>query len=331
MKSGPILSLFVLCSSLWLAPVFGQTKPEAPKPGATPKTAADAASPQNSMAFYFFQLHHIDARHILPAVEGILGGPSGKSTKGPRVAVDTLGNGLILRADEETKNAVKDLIAHLDKPEAPSEPRLRMVHLNYANPNDVLKATEKLNIGGIVASYANERSKTLFVKATDEGVERVKSLVERLDVAAPAQRPEPDVALRIVWLVDKSLAGPEAPPVPNEWSGKIERLRKQIGFGELRLATQVVVSFSPADGAIFESSATAKLKETYVLRVLGALTQKEQGELHLDLTAKAEGAQKQICGLSTTCSGALHGQPLILGMTTINSQPSVFVIQSVPN
>jgi hypothetical protein len=69
------------------------------------------------------------------------------------------------------------------------------------------------------------------------------------------------------------------------------------------------------------------------------MSQKGPGDpqLRLQLSAKTlpqadhEGKLKELCKLDTTCSGALQWQPMIVGMTTVGSQPSVFVIQFLPN
>jgi hypothetical protein len=333
MKSCRILFLLILCVCAWAAAAVGQESPKNPplKEGAV---QSNPFAPAGEHVLKIFRLQYIQASELQFTVQELLGKSKDDSRKVARFAVDTHNNSLIAVADQRTLQTVGALALALDKPPEPAEgpePQLRVIKLRYANPLDVMRAMEQLSLKGVVA-YADERTKTLFVRGGNDAIARLETLVDHLDVAAPTPKPRvPNFSLRIVWLVDKSLAGGEVAPVPNDWKSEIENLRKQVNFGELRMATQIVVTFTPVEGARFESTATAKLKQTSVLHAAGLFTQNSQGgsQLQLQLSAKAEGTQQEICKVNTTCSGALNWQPVIVGLTTANSQPCVFVIQFV--
>jgi hypothetical protein len=335
----------ILCMCGLTISAFGQ---ESPKRGPTEEEKAHApvAAPDEP-TLYIFPLHEAQAEQVLQMIQSVLvktqdGVKDNTHRPSPRFAVDTRLNRIIAFVDRPTKRAIEALLLKLDQPvNRPSaEPKVMALKLHFASPSDVQTAMNQLslNLDGL-NSYADERTKTLFARGPEEGIARLKALAERLDVAPATARPREAVSLRIVWLVDKSLAGADAAPVPNEWTGSIERLRKQVGFGELRMATQMIVGFDPVDGAQFESTVLVKVQQPCMLEASGRMSQKGPGDpqLRLQLSAKTlpqadhEGKLKELCKLDTTCSGALQWQPMIVGMTTVGSQPSVFVIQFLPN
>jgi Bacterial type II/III secretion system short domain len=339
-----MLSL-ILCTCGLTISAFGQPSPRH-RPAEEEKSRAPVAA-SDEPTLYCFPLHDVQAELALRMIQSVLvktqdGAKSNANQVSPRFAVDTRMNRILAYVDRPTEKAIAALLLKLDQPlerDSPG-PKLTALKLRYASPSDVQAAMNQLSLNESgVMSYADERTKTFFARGPEEGIVRLKALVERLDVAPPPARPREGVLLRIVWLVDKSVAGADAPAVPDDYKSPIERLRKQLGFGELRVATQMVVSFDPVDGAQFESTALVKFQQPCVLEASGRMSQKGPGEpqLRLQLSAKTlpqanhEGKLKELCKLDTTCSGALQWQPMIVGMTTVGSQPSVFVIQFLPN
>ncbi len=328
-----IMLTLILCTCGLTISAFGQ---ESPKRGPTEEEKAHAqpAAP-NEPTLYIFPLHDVQAELALRMIQSVLvktqdGAKTNADQVAPRFAVDTRMNRIIAFVDRPTKNAIMALLLQLDRPQehGSAEPKLMALKLHFASPSEVQAAIHQLVLDQSgFNSYADERTRTFFARGTEEGITRLKALVERLDVAPPTARPRDGVLLRIVWLVDKSVAGADAPAVPDDCKSPIERLRKQLGFGELRMATQMVVSFDPVDGAQFESTASAKAKRLLVLRASGRVSQKVPGERQLRLQLIGQAENENLCNLDTTCSGALQWQPMIVGMTTVNSQPSVFVIQ----
>ena len=323
----------ILCACGLTISAFGQQSPKH-EPTEEEKAHATTAAPDEP-ALYVFPLHDVQAEAALQMIKSMLvkapeGAPADARRRSPRFAVDTRANRILAFVDQPTMNAIRAMLLQLDRPEKRDSagPKLMALKLHFASPSDVQAAIHQLvfDQSGF-NSYADERTKTFFARGTEEGITRLKALVERLDVAAPTARPREGVLLRIVWLVDKALAGGDAPAVPDDYKSPIERLRKQLGFGELRMATQMVVSFDPVDGAQFESTASAKAKRLLVLRACGRVSQKVPGERQLRLQLIGQAENENLCNLDTTCSGTLQWQPMIVGMTTVNSQPSVFVIQ----
>ena len=147
-----------------------------------------------------------------------------------------------------------------------------------------------------------------------------------------ARRAQADVSVRVAWLVAKSQARRETAPVPGDLVPAVDSLRKKMQIGELATATQLVINVNPADSATFNLSGTADLKESFILRLTGALTQNEPNEYQFNLqfhVSQQKGGQP-ICSLNTTCSSLVPGHPVIVGMTTVDSQPSLFIIELLP-
>jgi hypothetical protein len=332
MKRSPTLGFWIL--SVWWAavPAPGQDAPKnSPRP-----TEAASVKQVTDQTLHVFRLQHTAARHALAAVQEICGQPKAGSGKSSRFAVDERANRLIVYSDPETLRIVADLVMALDKPQDPeqaSEPRLKIIELRHVHPLQVVKEIERLSPNGLVAVFGDPRTKTVFVKATQDAFAQVSTLVDRIDAASPAPMPRADLALRIAWLVDKSLTVGEAAAVPHDLSEPIEKLRKQIDLGELRMATQMVITVNPAVVTEFQSAATAKLKQTADLRVSGMVVQGDQGEdqLQLQLTATQQSRPQPICKVHTACSGVFQGHPVVVGMTTVDSLPCVFVIEILPN
>jgi hypothetical protein len=361
MKLCRSLLLVIVCVCVWTVPAFGQERADSPRspdgpttdrsqrnsdgavsvrknrPTEEEKSQAKVAAPSEPTVTVF-ELRYIQPDWALRMIQSMLGKTPDDTPNvrrvSPRFAVDNRMNRLIVLADQPTKQTIRALLLKLDQPEERAQnakSQLLSIHFKFADPKSVQAALQQLSLAS-VESYADERTKTLIVKGPDEAMAQVATLVTKLDVAPPAERPREGVLLRIVWLVDKSLTDAEAAPIPDEWKTPIERLRKQLGFGELRTATQIVVGFDPVDGAQFESTATAKLKQAWVLEASGRMSQSVPGErqLRLQLSAQPVGTKQKLCKLDTTCSGALQWQPMIVGMTMVGSQPSVFVIQFLP-
>jgi hypothetical protein len=335
----------ILCMCGLTISAFGQ---QSPKHGPTEEEKARAqTAASDEPTLYMFPLHDVQAELALRMIQSVLvkkadDAPANAHQVAPRFAVDTRMNRILAFVDRPTKNAIAALLLKLDQPveRDSAEPKLVALKLHFASPSEVRAAINQLSLNeNGINSYADERTKTFFASGPEDGLARLKALVGKLDVAPPTPRPREGVSLRIVWLVDKSLAGADAAAVPTEWSAPLERLRKQVGCGELRMAAQMVVGFDPVDGAQFESTALVKFQQPCVLEASGRMSQKGPGEpqLRLQLSAKTlpqanhEGKLKELCKLDTTCSGALQWQPMIVGMTTVGSQPSVFVIQFLPN
>jgi type II secretory pathway component GspD/PulD (secretin) len=337
MKICRILPVLFVCASGFLAQqALGQESPKKE----SQSTAAQSASPSpaSETSLHIFRLKHVQAGLVWNTIQSLVGKGPGAG-KVARVAIDPRGNSLIALADPEGVRTIQSLLTMLDTPAEASaagtpQLQLRVLSLEYADPHEVMHAIRQLAPTGLTASHADERTKSLFVKGTNEALTQVRAVVQRLDVASSTAAPRPNVSLRIVWLVDKALAGGEAGAVPKDLNPAIDKLRKQVDIGELALAAQSVVTFAPLQTTHFESTATVKLKSTRAeLHVSGVVTDSsgEEIQLGLKLDAKDLPTSRRICNMDTICRGVLQGHPVIIGMTTVESQPSVFVIEALPN
>jgi hypothetical protein len=331
MKSWLVLSTFLVCAvACGAAGVAAADNPKsAEKSGA-------AAAKRPSRTLKIFPVQNARADTILGIVREVVGAKGTDSVERARFAVDEARNTIIVSGDLETLRTVEALILALDQQKGPaeSEPQTKVFELRYIDPREAQLSLMQLGLKG-VNSFPNSRTKSLIVNGQKEAVERIVKLIHILDVP-PAPTPRPaDVSIRVVWLVDKSLAIDDTAPVPGDLVSAFATLRKKIEIGELRTATQMIVNVNPADSSRFDVSGTARLKQSVNLRLSGSMTQNgtDENRLRLQFSATSETRQESqhpICSLDTTCSALVPGNPVIVGMTTVSSQPSVFVIELLP-
>jgi hypothetical protein len=287
-------------------------------PKSAEKSSAAVAKAPNR-ALKIFPVQNAQAEIILGIVREVVGAKGTDSAERARFAVDTARNAIVVSGDRDTLRTVEALILALDQQRGPAVSEPQTMELG-------LKA---------VKSFPDSRTKSLIVSGQKEAVERIVKLIHILD-APPAPTPRPaDVAIRVVWLVDKSLAIDDTAPVPGDLASAFATLRKKMALGELRTATQMIVNVNPADSSRFDVSGTAHLKQSFNLRLSGSMTQNvtDENRLRLQFSATSEtrkDSQHPICNLDTTCSALVPGNPVIVGMTTVDSQPSVFVIELLP-
>jgi len=122
----------------------------------------------------------------------------GQSIDPVAVSADPRSNVLIVAASAAKIKSVTQLVNQIDEM-SPSKANLRVIQLQHANPDDVLKAIEKLfgsggrgrvgrsrgtrRTGGVDATVLTEQ-RALLVSASDKDWEAIKALVAALDAAA---------------------------------------------------------------------------------------------------------------------------------------------------
>jgi hypothetical protein len=291
----------------------------------------NAAEAHPNYILQVIDLHYIRAEAALPIVRDIFVAKGSDSWMRPRFAVDEVKNRLIAWGDRETMREVLALILRLDQQgsSSPSEPQTKTFEFRYIEPNAAQKAVRELGLTGLT-SVADSRTKSLIVNGRKDAVDRVAKLVHVLDVPPPESRAA-DASIRVVWLVDKSLATDETPPLPSDLVDAVAGLRKKMGIGELRLATQMIANIASTGDSNFDLSGTAV--QNFHLEMIGTLTRNgAESRLNVDFSATRgdRNGQRPMCSLNTTCSGLVPGRPVIVGMTTVNSQPSVLVIELLP-
>ncbi len=280
-----------------------------------------------------FSLKNMRATEALAIVRDVfrdLATPKG-SDAGDRLrfAVDERQNCIIASGNEQTLRNVEALIQRLDEHEIVAMPKISVnFELRYIDPDEAEAGVRQLGIDG-VRTVVNRRTKALIANGTQGAIDRVRKLVVSLDVP-PAEPRGENVAVRVVWLVDKSLATESTPPVPGDLDSAIATLRKKMEIGELRTATQMMVNVDALESAQFEVSGTASLLRTANLQLTGSIEGAKSNRLKLEFSASDSQGGKTICRLNTTTGYLVPGNPVIVGMTTMDSHPSLVVIELLP-
>lgn len=164
--------------------------------------------------------------------------------------------------------------------------------------------------------------------------EPVSTQLEILDPEPPHELAG-DLQIRLVWLVG-GLAD-DAAAVPPADLESVTRELEKMGVTNLTMAAQLVVNVT--EGEKFSVSGTAKVNEPCSLQAAGLLgrTSLEQPPagisadeswLRLEISARVTGGEQRqpLCTLQTTVKAPI-GQSVVLGITPVQSKPSVFVLQ----
>jgi hypothetical protein len=303
---------------------------EAQKSQDKPVSSASATSRQILKIFPLKNMRANDALAVVRDIYRDLMGPQG-SDAGDRLrfAVDERQNCIIASGNEQTLRNVEALIQRLDEHETVAVPKISVnFDLRYIDPHEAEAGVHQLGIEG-VRTVVNQRTKALIANGTQGAIDRVRKLVVSLDVPPLEPRGE-NVAVRVVWLVDKSLATEKTPPVPGDLDSAIAALRKKMEIGELRTATQMMVNVDPVESPQFEVSGTASLLRSANLQLTGSIEGAKSNRLKLEFSASDSQGGKTICRLNTTTGSLIPGNPVIVGMTTMDSHPSLVVIELLP-
>jgi hypothetical protein len=298
-----------------------------------PQKAPDKAVPTTGAApdhvLQIFSMQNIRAGAALVIVRDVFVAKGTDPHEQPRFAVDEQQNRLIASGDRQTLLHVGALVQRLDEKEMAVPQKISTIfQLRYIDPQEAEAGMRQLGIEGL-RTMADVRTKSLIVHGPKEAIERVRKLISSLDTP-PATRRADNVAVRIVWLVDKSLATENTPPVPGDLDSPIAALRKKMEIGELRTATQMMVNVDPVESAPFNVSGTASLLRKVDLELTGVIAGAESNRLNLQFSATEEQGGKPVCRLNTTTGSLVPGNPVIVGMTTMDSHPSLVVIELLP-
>jgi hypothetical protein len=298
-----------------------------------PPKAADKAVPTAGAApdhvLQIFSMQNIRAGAALAIVRDVFVAKGTDRHEQPRFAVDEQQNRLIASGDRQTLLQVGALVQRLDEKEIAVPQKVSTVfELRYIDPQEAEAGLRQFGFEG-VRTMANARTKSLIVNGPREAIERVHKLISSLDAPPPAPRAD-NVAVRIVWLVDKSLATENTPPVPADLDASIAALRKKMEIGEMRTAAQMMVNVNPLESAPFKISGTADLVRKADLQLTGVIAGAESNRMNLQFSATEEQGGKPVCRLNSTTGSLVSGHPIIVGMTTMDSHPSLVVIELLP-
>jgi type II secretory pathway component GspD/PulD (secretin) len=293
---------------------------EAPKAKGNQVSRAPATPDPIVEIFSFKNMRAQNALAIVRDVFRDLSSSKGSNSAAPlRFAVDEQLNRLIASGDRQTLTSVEDLLQKLDKHENVAKTNISVTFdLRYIDPHEAELGVRELGIEG-VRTLVNRRTKGLIVNGPKVAIDRVHNLVVSLDVP-PSEPHGEDVAIRVVWLVDKSLATENTPAVPPDLDSAIAALRTKMEIGELRMATQIMVNVS----------GTAALVRKADLQLTGVITGAKSNRMDLQFSATEGQGGKPVCRLNTAIGALLPGRPIIVGMTTMDSRPSLIVIELLP-
>jgi hypothetical protein len=251
-----------------------------------------------------------------------------------RIIADPRTNSILVTGTAAEINQVKDLIRKLDTPQAESDVplRLHVYQLQSIEPDKAVEDALRLVFKGGGGNFSLDRQrKQVIVYANEATVKTAEALLMRLEQQAHV-RPEPNVQVRVVWLVNGP-AREDAPQPPDDLKDVLPTLAK-MAIDRPRLAAQAMVNVTP--NVEFQAKGVAKLDAPCDFSVTGRLTDKqEMPRLQITIRATRQGVGRggtpvsvDLCNLQTEIS-APPGHLVVLGMTPTDTLTSVFVVQVV--
>lgn len=277
-----------------------------------------------------FQLQYLNPDDAV-AVLTRLFGPGSKETapgKTPKFAPEPRTRSLVAKGEGDALRVIEALLLRLDeKGNRSNLVKAQIFSLQHAAPDTVALALER---SGLCTSvHPDSRTRSVLVNMPQDTTDRdqVSALIRSLD--RPMVSEVKDISIRIVWLVDSSLTKEKAEAVPADLNPLIEALRKKVGLGELRTAAQLIVRTAPGEAHSSLGSGTARLDVPFSFSFQGQIKQTADDRYGVQLqgTIRKSGEETIYGELNTNCASVRIGQPVIIGTTSIDSRPSVFVIQ----
>jgi hypothetical protein len=244
-----------------------------------------------------------------------------------RFALDETANAVIVRAPAAEMAEIQDLIKQVDTPRPENQaPRLelRIYDLRSLEPDKALEHSLRLLFVKSGNFSIDKTRKLVIVSADRNTLDKVEALLARLETMT-AVRPDQDVQVRVVWLINGADAE-KMPPTPDDLKEVLPGLAK-LGIDKPRLAAQTVVNVSP--NAAFHVEGMAKPDGPCRFTVAGRFSDnKESQKLKITIQASRnrEKAIEEICNLETEIS-APPGHLVVLGVTPTETATSAFVVQ----
>jgi hypothetical protein len=312
------LSIIVVCTLSVSGPVFAQ------------EAAADAPQIREvdplGDEIKIFHLQHMnptDAASMLSELFRDLIQAPGSSL---RFAEDDRTNSLVVIGQKETLAGIEALLMRLDTPQKISRSagmQTMLFQLKHISASGAAKAAGALRLENTLMQ-AEGVSNSLVVSGPKEELTQVKELINALDSSRASDQFE-DLTLRVVWLVDSSMMSDDAPPVPEDLRPPIAKLAEKVGIGELRTAAQMVINSGLTEAGTFSSTGSARLERPCIFEFEGNRDART-GRLQVQISTQEVETNSPLCRLQTTIK-APPGHPVILGMTPIDSKPSLFVVE----
>lgn len=323
-----------ILAMLLLLPASAQTNQNsvlapAPAPQTAPRQApAPDDNQEFTAAVKVFQLAHLSPKVASNIILDLFSSGNSPGLGEIRVAVDERSSALIVTGSNNALMVVEALLLRLDVPDSTSDEERSLLqvfqlrNLPASVLSDALSVLQLKNLRMKSDSVGNK----LIVHGHPDEINKVKDLVQILD-EGDSQSKLNDPVIRVVWLVDESLAPEDAAPVPVDLMPAVMRMTDRTGLGALRTAAQMMVSVTAVDVGQFVSSGSVELTEHCEMQVKGRLDTRT-GRIEIEIQASDAASNVSLCSLSTIVR-ATPGRPVILGMTPVGSKPCLFVIELI--
>ncbi len=266
--------------------------------------------------------------------------------RGPdaQVVAETRTNAVIVNAAPEVIDEIKKLISSLDDlPADEPERHVKIFQLLHIAPSPSLLKMLMTAVDNQTRLSVDDQRKVVVAAGSPASLEVIEAMLKRLDESAPsaserAKTTPREMQIRLVWLVG-DLDDSKSTEPPSDLDKVLRELEK-VGVVNLKMAAQIVVN--AMDGQQFRASGSASVMGPCRLDMSGAVgithsgqwgspSRSDQPTLQLEISATgSEGrGASTLCQLDTSISAPL-GQSVVLGVTPIQSKPSVFVVQMIP-
>ncbi|USN98216.1 MAG: hypothetical protein H6810_08490 [Phycisphaeraceae bacterium] len=176
-------------------------------------TSSDVTLEQPNLEMAVIPLEHARPTAMQRIIEQVIVGRDPAKKDRVQISAQDDVNTLVVKAEPETLQEVRDLVAKIDVSETGSYP-VRSIKLERADAADVAEGLQRFfqqrsrvagrrgaNRSGDAAIYGDRRSGTIVIAASDEDYEQIKSLVDQFDAPAP----ERSTTFRIIPLEHASV------------------------------------------------------------------------------------------------------------------------------
>jgi len=264
-----------------------------------------------------------------------------------QISVDQRTNSLIAVGKEDDLKAIEAILMKLDEATQPANrEQVTAINLEHISPQ---KAYEILiNLGSRANIAVDEPHKRLLVSSDAQTLAGLLNTIKQVDL--PEQKTlDHAVLVRLIWLMEDKEQAKAAEPGSSD--SDIERVartvEKRLGLSHLKTVAQILVPVEPGAGRPFTARGTADLTEETIanLEFEGVLaggsaerpvmeftvnaTQRLNPATNFALPPEVFRAERELASLSSKVT-IPAGHSIVLGMTSIRSTASVFILQILP-
>jgi len=296
---------------------------------ATPQTFAQQPAPNDDgfrsapkKEIKIFTLTEMQAGDAAEVLSDVFAEMTDDDVSRVRFAVDERANSLIAVGAGNSLQTVEELLKKLDVRQPAPKHETAVIELKNIPASDAFNATDPLRLRN-TRMETDRTTNSLIVNGPAEDIAAVKALVAELDVPQGLLQP---VQIRIVWLIDSALAWEEPAPVPEDLRQTITKISQKFGLGDMNTAVQMVINNTQIGDGSFESTGGAMLHVGEARLEFSGRLMHGTNQLQIELSAHKEGSASKLCDLSTIIR-AMPNRPVILGMTSVDSKPSLFVVE----